>query len=70
MTTEAQKYETRYPHYLPWSNRLWVLKAGYRLQIQGRPYLVKHAQPSPIPGNAPILILCPEVPPTEESLTP
>ena len=60
---EALKYQYSYPHYLQWSSRMWVLKAGDKLKSlkDESIYNVIRSTYSPVPGKLPTIELMPEV---------
>lgn len=55
---EAKRYESQYPHYLPWSRRVHVLNQGQVLEKEDRAhYKVVQIVRSPINGEPPRIVL-------------
>lgn len=54
---KPEKYQHKYPHYLPWRKRQWVLQRGERLTANGQTYRVKEVVRSFVPGSTPQIVL-------------
>jgi hypothetical protein len=58
MTKEnLSKYQLRYPHYMPWARRIFVLNVGQVIQGDAGAFSVKQVTRSPIQGEPPRIVL-------------
>ena len=53
------KYNLTYPHYLPWSRRIWVTQEGEEVVYEGKRYRVKQVLKSRMANAKPKLVLEP-----------
>lgn len=54
---DPKRYLQKYPHYMPWSRRLYVLSPGQKVKKDCRVLTIKQVTRSPIQGEPPRIIL-------------
>lgn len=50
-------YSLKYPHYMPWSRRIFVLSPGQHIQGTDQAFTVRQVTRSPINGEPPRIVL-------------
>lgn len=56
---EAAKYQLKYPHYLPWSRRIHVVRRGQLVTNGADTYALSQVVRSPINNEPPRVVLEP-----------
>ena len=71
MSKESRaRYSLKYPHYMPWSRRIFVLAPGQHIQGEDNTFSVRQVTRSPIQGEPPRIVLdkVPDEPSIKEAL--